>query len=583
MLAVRPNGKSPIAKGWQSAPLGEVLADIAATPKANIGVAVPAGFFVLDVDTKTDGPATLQSLEAQHGKLPDTLTASTPTGGRHVWFKLPAGVTGGNRVAIAPGLDVRALGGYVVAAPSIIDGRPYAWTNWDGITAPSIADAPAWLTALASQRAAKLTRGDGDSSLIPEGQRNTTLFNNAAVLWSQGVSQGVLETAIAGINAQRCDPPLDDDEVASIIASACKRDPAPAPWEVFAVPGVLPQGAITSSGPRYKLLTSADLAALPPLAWRVRGVLPAVGLAGLYGPSASGKSFLAFDMAAAIAEGHRWFDCRVEVAPVVYAALEGEAGFKLRTQAWEVHQGRTLPDGLHMVLQPFRLTDPIDVRDFAAVMPAGAVLFIDTLNRAAPTADENSSRDMGEILEAAKRLQGITGGLVVLVHHTGKDATKGLRGHSSLFAALDAAIEVSREGERREWKVAKSKDGASGEAHPFKLHIEMLGIDAYGDPVSSCVVVGDHAVREVRAAKLPQGGNQRLVLDALRPLFRDGVTGRPGAPPLQPCIEVETAITQASARLICEPHRRATRARDAIKGLVSRGVLGCNEGWLWLT
>jgi putative DNA primase/helicase len=92
--------------------------------------------------------------------------------------------------------------------------------------------------------------------------------------------------------------------------------------------------------PRYKLLGADELRNLPPLAWRVRGVLPAVGLAALYGPSASGKSFLAFDMAASIAEGQRWFDCRVEAAPVVYAALEGEAGFKLRAQAWETSRGR---------------------------------------------------------------------------------------------------------------------------------------------------------------------------------------------------------------------------------------------------
>ena len=144
--------------------------------------------------------------------------------------------------------------------------------------------------------------------------------------------------------------------------------------------------------PRYKLLTAGDLRSLPPLAWRVRGVLPAVGLVALYGPSASGKSFLAMSLAAAIAEGEGWFDCRVEAAPVVYCALEGEGGFKLRAQAWEVHQGRDLPDGLQLMMQPFKLTDPRDVSDLAAVVPAGAVVFIDTLNRAAPTADENSSR-----------------------------------------------------------------------------------------------------------------------------------------------------------------------------------------------
>jgi len=80
---------------------------------------------------------------------------------------------------------------------------------------------------------------------------------------------------------------------------------------------------------------------------------------------------------------------------------------------------------------------------------------------------------------------------LVLVHHTGKGATKELRGHSSLFAALDPAVEVSRDGERREWQVAKSKDGQDGDEQPFKLQIETLGTDGYGDAVTSCVVVRD--------------------------------------------------------------------------------------------
>jgi hypothetical protein len=334
--------------------------------------------------------------------------------------------------------------------------------------------------------------------------------------------------------------------------------------------------------PRYKLLTAADLRDLPPLAWRVKGVLPAVGLAALYGPSASGKSFLTFDMAASIAEGQSWFDCRIEAAPVVYAALEGEAGFKLRAQAWEVSRGRNLPGGLHLMMQPFKLTEPQDVQDLAAVVPAGAVVFLDTLNRAAPTADENSSKDMGEILQAAKTLQTITGGLVVLVHHTGKDATRGLRGHSSLLAAMDAAVEVSRDGGRREWKVAKSKDGADGDAHPFKLHIETLGVDEHGGPVTSCVVMADHTERDVKRVKVPQGGNQSLVYSAIQGMFKDGISGKPGAPPLRPCIELEAAVIRGAGSLPCPTDKRTSRTRQAINGLVSRGVLGLNEGYLWL-
>ena len=339
--------------------------------------------------------------------------------------------------------------------------------------------------------------------------------------------------------------------------------------------------------PRYKLLGGDELRDLPPLAWRVRGVLPAVGLAALYGPSASGKSFLAFDLACAIAEGYHWFDCRVEAAPVVYAALEGEAGFKLRAQAWEMSRCRALPDGLRMMLQPFKLTAPLDVADLAAVVPAGAVVVLDTLNRAAPTADENSSKDMGEILEAAKTLQALTGGLVVLVHHTGKNAAAGLRGHSSLFAAMDAAIEVSRDGDRREWKVAKSKDGIDGEACSFRLQVETLGSEPTGEAITSCVVVSDTATADVRAVKLPQGGNQRVILDALRDLLREaGPLNTPGAPdscpPGRPAVQLEVVLPRLAERLTVAPDRKTERAREAVTGLVARGVLGCDKGWLWM-
>lgn len=251
---------------------------------------------------------------------------------------------------------------------------------------------------------------------------------------------------------------------------------------------------------RFRLLGSADLHALPPLAWRVRGVLPAQGLASVYGPSGSGKSFLALDAAAAIADGAEWFGYRVKLAPVVYCVLEGEAGFRVRVAAWEQAKGRTLPAGLRLVLQPFKLTDLQDVEDLAAAVltaGAGAVTILDTLNRAAPEADENASADMGRILEAAKALQRLTAGLVVVVHHTGKDATRGLRGHSSLFAALDAAVEVTREGDRREWKVAKAKDGEDGAGHPFRLEVVDLGDDDEGETVTSCVIAPDDSPQDV--------------------------------------------------------------------------------------
>ena len=337
---------------------------------------------------------------------------------------------------------------------------------------------------------------------------------------------------------------------------------------------------------RFRLLGSADLHALPQLAWCVRGGLPSLGRASGYGRSGSGKSFLVLGAAAALADGAEWFGYRVKRAPVVYCALEGEAGFRVRVAAWEEAKGRRLPAGLRLVLQSFKLTDPQDVADLAAAVltaGAGAVVILDTLNRAAPEADENASADMGRILEAAKELQRLTGGLVLVVHHTGKDATRGLRGHSSLFAALDAAVEVTREGDRREWKVAKAKDGQDGAGHPFRLDVVDLGEDDEGETVTSCVIAPDESPQDVTRSRLPKGGNQKVVLDALGELLRKSATfGRAGAPPVRPCVQLEPAVEAIAPRLTCEPKRQKERVRQALTGLTASGVVTCREGWLWL-
>jgi hypothetical protein len=239
---------------------------------------------------------------------------------------------------------------------------------------------------------------------------------------------------------------------------------------------------------RYRVLAPADLLALPPPVWRIKGVLPAAGVAAVFGASASGKTFLALDMAAAIAAGAPWFGLRVRAAPVLYVGLEGEAGIASRVKAMEKARSGGVPAGLQLILQPWCVTTAQDVADLAAVAPRGGVVFIDTLNRAAPSADENSSRDMGAILEGAKTLARMTDGLVVWVHHSGKDAAKGMRGHSSLFAAMDAVLEVERSGNARMWSVAKAKDGQDGTRHGFALRPVALGTDADGDAVTSCVI-----------------------------------------------------------------------------------------------
>ena len=266
---------------------------------------------------------------------------------------------------------------------------------------------------------------------------------------------------------------------------------------------------------RYALLSDDDLCKLPPPQWRIKNVLPETGLAAVYGASGSGKSFLVLDAIQSMAAGHEWFGYKSKPCNVVYCALEGEGGIAGRVSAYRIHHGATAQN-IRYLVQPFSLLEPGDINDLAHAIKANGssadVVVLDTLNRAAPGADENSSSDMGNLIAAAKRLQTLIGGLVILVHHTGKDATKGLRGHSSLLAALDAAIEVRRDGDRREWLIAKVKDGQDGASHPFKLEILKIGIDSDEELITSCVAVPDDT--PVPAEKAKKGAKSKLPASA---------------------------------------------------------------------
>lgn len=337
---------------------------------------------------------------------------------------------------------------------------------------------------------------------------------------------------------------------------------------------------------RFKLLSGADLSNAPPMRWMVRGVLPLEGLAALFGASGSGKSFLMLDIAAAVAGGDdEWFARRVTQCPVAYVCLEGEAGMGKRVKAWSLHHNKPLPAALRFITQPFNLLSD-DVPELAkAVLAGGAggLVILDTLNRAAPGADENSSVDMGNLIAASKRLQSLTGGLVLLVHHTGKDTTKGLRGHSSLYAALDGAIEVTHTDTRRAWSVAKSKDDVTGDAHPFKLVIVPVGTDDDGEEVTSCVAVLDESAEAIKQAKRPTlRSNQKIANEAIGDALRKSQhVGKEGAPAGRPCIQYADAVAIVAERIPADAKHKTSRAKVAITGLVERGFLAIKGDWLW--
>jgi hypothetical protein len=142
-------GKHPVYTGWTSGPAMS-NADAYATwqedgPDWNIGIRTGeiSGFFVLDIDPKSGGPAQLAALEAVHGALPYTRTVQTGSGGMHYYFLMPDFPLRNNSKKLAGGIDVRATGGQVVAPPSVSGVGPYSLLRGDPIVA-----APQWLLDL---------------------------------------------------------------------------------------------------------------------------------------------------------------------------------------------------------------------------------------------------------------------------------------------------------------------------------------------------------------------------------------------------------------------------------------------------
>ncbi len=253
----------------------------------------------------------------------------------------------------------------------------------------------------------------------------------------------------------------------------------------------------------FKVLSGADLLNLPRPSWRVKGVLPECGTAVIWGPSRAGKTFAALDLVLAMSQAREWLSWKTAACDVLYICLESIWGLQGRLKAWTLEQNQNIPANVSFIIEPFNLLDSEHLAAIKQAAPKHGVLVIDTLNRAAPCTDENSSRDMSSIINAAAEIQAAMEGLVLLVAHSGKDSTRGIRGHSSLFAALDASIEVGRNGDCRFVRLDKVKEAEDGEKRFFRLKPVVIGTDEDGEAITSCIVeeVDGSAVESLEAAK----------------------------------------------------------------------------------
>jgi hypothetical protein len=334
---------------------------------------------------------------------------------------------------------------------------------------------------------------------------------------------------------------------------------------------------------RRRFYWAKEVRSFPPPQWLIRGLLPKNALALLYGESSSGKTTVAVDLAMRIATGMKVHESACQKGVVLHVAGEDEIGLRQRVQAF--CKRNQVGDPSYAIL-PGRLdlAERSSVDALIADIEAAKVercepvvlVIIDTLARCA-SIDENSSREMGEVVAACDRIRHETGTAVLIIHHSGKEEKKGARGSSALRAAVDSEIQVQgKDGGRGLW-VTKQRNGPAQFGWQFNLvEIEVWRDSESGSSETACTV--EHLERtderftfgKNKGKRKGLGKNQKKLRDALEQEYLAGVA----------CWEPD-----ALRRLADATFARAARStvHSAIKGMTTHGVIAkASDGRLYL-
>jgi hypothetical protein len=284
-----------------------------------------------------------------------------------------------------------------------------------------------------------------------------------------------------------------------------------------------------------------------PVEWLIESIIPKRAFVALYAPPASFKSFIALDIAEAVATGRDWMGYRVpKKGAVLYIAGEGHGGMGARVKACKIQNNS--PDGANLYVIRAQINIRSSQEDFDALIAAIneliaqideplELIILDTLMRMSGGGfNENSSEDMGGFITQAGKIQAIYLCAMLLIHHSGKDITKGLRGHSSLLGAVDTELEIQRQDSvinsadpsvigNAILTVTKQKDGADSIAVGIEVVNVEVGESALGfETITSLAVRHNPEIASSNSKgnknNAGSGNNQRIEMDSLMKVIK---------------------------------------------------------------
>jgi len=277
-----------------------------------------------------------------------------------------------------------------------------------------------------------------------------------------------------------------------------------------------------------------------PVEWLIEGVLVAGSFSALFGPPGSFKSFMALDMAEAIATGRPWMGREVsKPGAVLMLCGEGFGGVGARIKAIKIHH--QTEDGAPIYVVRHQLNLRSSAEDFNALMMAVVQLveetgvefrlaIVDTLARAFGGGNENDSGEMMGFVVSMGKIQEFLNCALMVLHHSGKNVGLGMRGSSALLGAVDTELELLRFEDQPKGilTITKMKDGEQGTRFGFEMvevQIRPAGLGLTEAVVSLAVQASDSAVNEQpkRAGKSNAGSgkNQRLAMQCLEKMVKE--------------------------------------------------------------
>lgn len=495
-----------------------------AKPDANVAIACgPSGLTVVDCDHGNRIEADAREWVQRSG-LPETYTVhtgrrinpkdGTPEYGVQLYYSEEMPSVGEFSLGGGTG-QIKSLGGYVMAAGSI---HPDSGEVYELMTDAPIAPLPEVVRSLRTER--KPVEDDGQP--ITE-NRNIRLTSIAGKLRNAGLSASILETALLELNAERCVPPLGDEEVQRIAANV-GRYALPEPEVEVTIGGKIPV-SIEPVDWRSRYMTEDQYLNVKPPEFLIEGFLVKKSITMLGGPVAQRKSIIALNIAHALCTGEPlfgYFDVAEKPTRTVYLCPEmGTASFVKRVKQIGLgkHVGKTL-----FVQTMSESTTPLD--ELSEEL-SEAVVIVDTITRFIE-GDENKSEDMRRFAQKVFRLVN-AGASVVLLHHSKKGSSgsldDGLRGSSELAAFVDSCWVTELEDTKKPYEsLSKMRNVKQRdfESDPFRLKPTpgsyYLTMD--GDPAPEAVIRSkqEEAARAALAAILkdfPKMGVNKL-RDALK-------------------------------------------------------------------